>query len=83
MDNLDFRKFLTTYGISYEEYQEMAEEKKQELISKFKREVKTKTLDDVGKGLQGCGCLLILIPIILISLYFMYSFIKIVLKGTH
>ena len=82
MDNLEFRKFLIVYGISYEEYQGMTKEKQQELVNRFKKEekeraseVKTDNLKKVGSGLQGLGCLIILIPILLLFLYFIISMI--------
>lgn len=76
MDDLEFRKFLTTYGISYEEYEGMADKKKQELIDKFNREMKSDNLNKIGQGLQGLGCLIMLIPILLILLFFLFSFIR-------
>lgn len=75
MDNLEFRKFLTTYGISYEEYKQLTEEEKQELIKKFKTETKASNLEGIGKGLQGLGCLIILVPILIILIYFIFSVI--------
>jgi hypothetical protein len=76
MDDLEFRKFLTLYGISYEEFEGMDNEEKQKLVNKFKAETKTNNLESIGKGLQGLGCLIILVPILLILLYFMFSIIK-------
>lgn len=76
MDNLEFRKFITTYGISYEEYEKMEDSEKEEIISKFESETKTDNMDKLGKGLQGCGCLIILIPILLGLLFFLFSLIK-------
>ena len=35
---LDFRKYLTTFGITYEEYESMEEGKKQELLDRFNKE---------------------------------------------
>lgn len=75
MDNLEFRKFLTTYGISYEEYEGMAETQKEELVKKFKEETRTSNLENIGKGLQGLGCLIILIPVLIIMIYFIFSVI--------
>lgn len=76
MDNLEFRKFLTTYGMNYEEYQRLEESKKQELLSKFKSETKSDNLSKIGKGMQGLGCLIMLIPILLILLFLLFAFIK-------
>jgi len=76
MDNLEFRKFITTYGVSYEEYEKMADGEKEELVSKFRSQTKTENIDKVGKGLQGCGCLIMLIPILLGLLFFLFSLIK-------
>jgi hypothetical protein len=76
MKNLEFRKFLTTYGIGYEEYEGMEEAQKEELIRKFKSETKSDNLSKIGKGIQGLGCLIILIPILLILLLLLFSFIK-------
>lgn len=76
MDNLEFGKFLATYGINYEEYQRLEESKKQELLNKFKLETKSDNLSKIGKGIQGCGCLIMLVPILLILLYFLFSFIR-------
>lgn len=82
MDNLDFRKYLTTYGISLEEYEKMEDIQKKKLIDKFNIENKEKTraekadsLDKFGKGLQGCGCLIILIPILIVLIYFIITMI--------
>lgn len=76
MENLEFRKFLNNYMISYEEYEGMEEMQKQELIKKFKAETKSDRLENISKTFKGCGCLIILVPILLILLYFMFSFIK-------
>lgn len=76
MDNLEFRKFLTTYGISYKEFERMSEKEKQELITKFKSETRSDNLKKVGAGLQGLGCLIILVPVLLILLYFLFSMVK-------
>ena len=76
MDNLEFRKFLTTYGISYEEYQQLDEAERQKLLNKFKAETKSDTFNKIGKGLQGIGCLIMLIPILLILLALLFFMIK-------
>ena len=76
MDNLEFRKFLTTYGMDYAEYQQLDETKKQELLKKFKSETKSDNLSKIGKGIQGIGCLIMLIPILIILLYLLFSFVK-------
>jgi hypothetical protein len=76
VDNLEFRKFLTTYGMDYAEYQQLDETKKQELLSKFKSETKSDNLSKIGKGMQGLGCLIMLIPILLILLFLLFAFIK-------
>lgn len=36
--DLDFRKFLTTYGITYSEYENLEEGKKQELLDRYNSE---------------------------------------------
>lgn len=83
MDNLDFRKFLTEYGLSYEEYETMTEEEKQQLVDRFKkgkqinaRAEKAENLKKIGAGIQGCGCLIMLIPVLLILLFILFTFIK-------
>jgi hypothetical protein len=76
MDNLEFRKFLTSYGISYEEYKRLEDPEKQELLKKFKSETKSDNLSKIGKGMQGLGCLIMLIPILLILLFLLFAFIK-------
>lgn len=82
MDNLEFRKFITAYGVSYDEYKNMEHEQKLELTNKFKenekeikRSEKADNLQSVGKGLQGLGCLIILLPILIAFLYFIFSMI--------
>ncbi len=76
MDDLEFRKFLNTYGMDHEEYQRLDEPKKQELLKKFKAETKSDNLSKIGKGMQGLGCLIMLIPILLILLFLLFAFIK-------
>lgn len=78
--DLDFRKYLTTFGITYEEYERMTEDKKQELIKRFNGEQKIIKINQkaegfkaVGEGLQGCGCIIILIPIVIVLLWFIKS----------
>ena len=63
MDNLEFRKFLNTYGLSYEEYEALPEEQKKELEKTFNTQNKAEKTKAVGEGLKGIGCILILIPI--------------------
>ncbi len=74
--DLEFRKYLTNYGISLEEYKNMDETQKKELINKFEKETRQDSLGKVGKGLQGAGCLIILVPILLILLIFFFALIK-------
>jgi len=76
MDDLEFRKFLTTYGMDYTEYQQLDEPQKKELLNKFKSETKSDNLSKIGKGMQGLGCLIMLIPILLILLFLLFAFIK-------
>lgn len=76
MDNLEFRKFLTTYGIRYDEYKDMDKEERQKLLDTFKSETKTDNIGKIGQGLQGCGCLIMLIPILLVLLYFLFEIVK-------
>lgn len=79
---LDFRKYLTTFGITYEEYERMTEDKKQELINRFNQEQKVAKINKkaegfktAGEGIQGCGCIIILIPIAIALLWFIKSLI--------
>ena len=30
-------------------------------------------LDEVAKGMQGCGCILMMLPVLVILLFFMYA----------
>ena len=73
VDDLEFRKFLTSYGIGYEEYKTMPEDKKAELRKKHTSEKKINNLEGMGKGCQGLGCLIILVPVLVILLYFVIS----------
>lgn len=75
MDNLEFRKFLTEHGITYEEYLNMTEEKQKEIEKRFKTQNTANNFKVAGQGIQGCGCILILLPILLILLYFIFSII--------
>ncbi|WP_130806507.1 hypothetical protein [Senegalia massiliensis] len=68
MDDLDFRKKLTEYGISKEEYEAMTEEEKSKIDKKIKTELKSDNIKKVGKGIQGVGCLMILIPIAIVMI---------------
>lgn len=76
MDNLEFRKFLTEYGISNEEYENMTDEEKQKLTDKFKQKEKANNLNKIGNGFKGCGCLIMMIPLLILLLYVLFSFIK-------
>ena len=82
MADLEFRKFLTTYGVSNKEYESLPEEQKQELINKYNQEHKAAitqgkadTLKNVGAGMQGCGCSMMLIPILAILLIIIFIII--------
>lgn len=76
MENMEFRKFLTEYSISIEEYENMADEEKQKLLNKFNHKEKTENLNKIGDGIKGCGCLIMLVPILLILLLLLFTFIK-------
>lgn len=73
--DLEFRKFLTSYGITYEEYMDMEDEKKKELIDEFNKEQRTVGLQKLGEGMQGCGCSLMLLPVVIFLLFFIYLII--------
>lgn len=75
MDNLEFRKFLTDHGIAKEEYESMTEEEQQEIKKKYNKESTADGLNKIGKGFQGCGCLLLLIPILIGLIYLIVSMI--------
>lgn len=70
MDTLEFRKFLTEYGYTYDQYQELEQKEKDKIRKKFKTQNVSNKMGDVGKGIQGCGCVLILLPILAILIYF-------------
>ena len=82
MNELDFRKYLTTYGINYEEYQGMTEEKKKELIDRFNKETqqqkvqsKSDGIKSAGEAVKSIGCLIMLVPIVLVLLSFIWAVI--------
>lgn len=75
MDNMDFRKWLTEYGYTYEEYQQMGEEEKKKIDKRFKTESKAGTLTAMANGAQGCGCLLILLPVFAILMFLLFNMI--------
>ncbi len=80
IENLEFRKFLTTYGISYEEYQSMSIDQQTELLGTFNAEThmvkQNETVDGIatcGQALEGCGCSIMLLPIIIVLLFIAFS----------
>ena len=75
MDNLEFRKFLNAYGLSYEEYEALPEEQKKELEKTFNTQNKAEKTKAVGEGLKGVGCILILIPIAIALVGIIWSII--------
>ena len=79
-DNLDFRKFLTTYGISFEEYQKMGVEQQSELLGRFNAEMQkvrqiqtSEGIASCGQALEGCGCSLMMLPIVIVLLFIAFS----------
>jgi hypothetical protein len=75
MDNMDFRKWLTQYGYTYDEYEQMGDKEKEQILKRFKSETSTDKLKTVGEGIRGCGCLIILVPFLIFLAYSMFSFI--------
>lgn len=82
VDEFEFRKFLTTYGISFEEYENMTTLKKQELLMKYeshqkaiKSQNKAAAMTNIGEGLSSCGCILMLIPVVVICLFIIFAII--------
>lgn len=73
--NLDFRKKLTEYGVTIEEYNNMTEEQKAEINRKINAELKANKFKTIGEGVQGCGCILMLLPILGILLLFIWILI--------
>lgn len=73
MDNMDFRKWLTSYGYTYEQYQEMDEAEKKKVEKRFKAENTGENFKKVGDGLKGLGCLIILIPIAAVLLFIIFN----------
>ena len=73
MNDLEFRKFLTEYGLTYEEYENMTEDKKKELKKKYKLQNTSNNFKIAGDGMKGCGCILMLLPIAAILIYFIIS----------
>jgi len=76
MDNLKFRKFLTEHGISKEEFHDMTDSEKKEIISQFKAREKAEKLFKIGKRLQGVGALMMLLPVLIILIIVLYAFIS-------
>ena len=75
MDNLEFRKFLNGYGLTYEQYEVLPEEQKLELEKRFRVQSKSEKTDVIGEGLKGVGCILILIPIAIALVGIIWSII--------
>ena len=75
MSDLEFRKFLTTYGINYEEYKNLSDSEKEELKKKYTSENKGNILKGIGKGCQGVGCLIMLVPLLIFFVYLLFSMI--------
>jgi hypothetical protein len=80
MENLEFRKYLTTYGISVEEYEGMPEEKKQELINGFNQMIKSEkaqrtgeNIKTVGETIKSIGCLMMMVPLLIVCVIIIFS----------
>ena len=71
--DLEFRKKLTTYGISAEEYENMDSVEKAKIDKKLKAEIKGESITKVGEGIKAVGCLIILIPIMIGLIIFIVS----------
>lgn len=71
--DLEFRKKLTTYGITQEEYEAMDPKEKDKINKQINRELKSDKTAAVGKSLSSIGCLLMLIPIAIIIIMFIWS----------
>lgn len=78
--NLELRKFLMEYGISKEEFGNMTEDEKRQLYEQFKKKNRIEGLNKLGKGLQGLGCLIMLLPLLIIFLIILIGFIVSVWK---
>lgn len=73
VDSLNFRKWLKEYGYTYEEYVNLEDEKKKEIEKRFKTENTGNAFKSFGQGLQGCGCILMLIPVLAILIFIIYT----------
>lgn len=72
MDDLDFRKWLKEYGYTYEEYEGLSAAEKEQIERRFKAESRSNAFKSVGEGLQSCGCILMLLPILGILIVFIW-----------
>ncbi len=75
MNNLEFRKFLNGYGLSYDEYEALPDEQKKELEKLFKTQQNADKTKAVGEGLKGIGCILMLIPVAIALIGIIWSII--------
>lgn len=82
MDSLEFRKFITEYGYTYQEYEKLNEEDQEKLKNEFeikqknlKTQEKQESIKSVGEGIQGCGCILMLIPVAIVFLVIVWAII--------
>jgi len=73
--DLEFRKKLTTYGISAEEYEAMDKKEKDKIDKKIKVELRAEKTAAVGKGISSIGCMIMLIPIAIILVIFIWNLI--------
>lgn len=73
--DLDFRRKLTEYGISVEEYNNMTEREKADIDNRINAELNHMKRAAVASGLQGLGCSIMLIPILIIFLIIIWALI--------
>ena len=74
-ENMSFRKYLQEHGVSYEEFETMSEVKQQEILKAFKIQNRGNNIQDIGEAMQGCGCMIILIPIAIVLIMFIWGVI--------
>lgn len=73
VDKLEFKKYLTTYGITFDEYKAMNEKEKLKLMEKYLAQQRQETYKGLADLFKGIGCLAILIPIVAIWLGIMFN----------
>jgi hypothetical protein len=74
--DLKFRKFLADHGISKEEFCSMTDSEKKKITNQFKAKEKAENLVKIGKGIQGVGALMMLLPILIVLIIILYAFIS-------